>query len=124
MSDNNQEPKRRGRPRKADSEIVINPNANAVRAYRERKRAENEAKLLEEQRAYKNMYNKEWKTIRANKPDHSKDRNYEDIVSERYNKHKAPEHDKDSDNNSDNNSDNLSDNLYKNDIIHWLSNFC
>ena len=101
MSDNNQEPKRRGRPRKTDSELTNNPNANNVRAYRERKRLENEAKLLEDQRVYKNMYNKEWETIRANKPDYSKDRSYEELSSERYNKHKAPEPDSNSDTNSD-----------------------
>ena len=111
MSDNNQETKRRGRPRKAESELVNNPNSIAVRNYRARKRAENETKLLEEQRVYKNMYNKEWKNIRDNKPDYkSTDPTYEELVSERYNRHKAPEQDKDDDKDSDKNSDENSDN--------------
>ena len=106
MSDNNQETKRRGRPRKAASELVNNPNSNAVRAYRERKRLENETKLLEDQRVYKNMYNKEWETIRANKPDYkSTDPTYEELVSERYNRYKAQEPDRDDDKDDDKNSD-------------------
>ena len=109
MSSTNQEPKRRGRPRKDVSKLATNPTANAVRAYRERKRAENEANLLEEQRVYKNMYNREWKNIRENKPDYSKDRSYEELVSERYNKYKAPEPDRDSDKNSDTDSDKTED---------------
>ena len=43
------------------------------------------------------MYNKECGTIRANKPDYSKDGSYEELSSERYNKHKAPQPDKDDD---------------------------
>ena len=79
--------KRRGRPRKADTEYTNNPNANAVRAYRERKRAENEAKLIEEQRVYKNHYNKNWKDIREAKPDYkSTDPTYEELAEARYNK--------------------------------------
>ena len=96
MSDN-QEPKRRGRPRKTDSELTNNPNANAVRAYRERKRLENEIKFIEQQRVYKNNYNKDWQNIRANKPDYSNDPTYEEIASERYNRYKAPAQNKDDD---------------------------
>ena len=82
MSSNQEVIKRRGRPKKADSELVINSNSIAVRNFRERKRLENEGKLLEEQRVYKNMYNKEWKTIRANKPDYSNDPSYEELAAE------------------------------------------
>ena len=101
--------KRRGRPKKAESEFVINPNSIAVRNFRERKRLENEGKLLEEQRVYKNMYNKEWKTIRANKPEYSNDPPYEELASERYNRHQAPQPDNNDDKDSDKDSDKTDD---------------
>ena len=97
MSNNQEVIKRRGRPRKIELELVINPNSIAVRNFRERKRLENEGKLLEEQRVYKNYYNKEWKTIRANKPDYSNDPPYEELASERYNRHQAPQPDNNDD---------------------------
>ena len=101
--------KRRGRPKKAESELVINPNSIAVRNFRERKRLENEDKLLEEQRVYKNFYNKEWKTIRANKPDYCNDPPYEELASERYNKHQAHRPDNNDDKDSDKDSDKTDD---------------
>ena len=101
--------KRRGRPKKAESELVINPNSIAVRNFRERKRLENEDKLLEGQRVYKNMYNKEWETIRANKPDYSNDPAYEELASARYNRPPVNNDDKDSDKTDDKDSDKTDD---------------
>ena len=43
------------------------------------------------------MYNKEWKTIRANKPDYSNDPPYEELASERYNRHQAHQPDNNDD---------------------------
>lgn len=59
---------KRGRPPKNPVLLVDNPNARNVRNYRARKKAEDEAKYLQEQRKYKAHYNLHWKTIQAEQP--------------------------------------------------------
>ena len=59
---------RRGRPPKNPEDYAPNPNARNVRAYRARKKEQDDEKYREEQRKYKTHYNKNWEEIKAQQP--------------------------------------------------------
>ena len=59
---------RRGRPPKNPEDYAPNPNARNVRAYRQRKKEQDDEKYREDQRKYKTHYNKNWEEIKAQQP--------------------------------------------------------
>ena len=95
---------KRGRPPKNPAEYALNPNARNVRAYRARKKEQDDEKYRQDQRTYKEHYNKNWEQIKAEQPVYN-DPPYE------YRKPKTQQtdYDENSDKNSDTNSDTNSD---------------